>query len=80
VIDEFLAAARGSSAGLKVFFAIIEFLLIIGGIYIYRQREKLFGFRGKEGDTSAASNLRMIMIVLMWIHAVIITALMIYEV
>ena len=66
--------------GLKVFFAILELLLIGAGIYIFRQRKKLFGYKGEEGDTYASANLRMIMVVLVWVHAVIITALMIYEV
>jgi len=79
-MDDILAATRGSSAGLKVFFGLIEVFLLAAGGYGFRQRHALFGFRGKEGDTSASSNLRMIMVVLVWIHAVIITALMIYEV
>lgn len=66
--------------GLKVFFGLLELLLIGAGVYIYRQREKLFGYKGQEGDSYASANLRMIMVVLVWLHAVIITALMIYEV
>ena len=66
--------------GLKVFFAILEVLIIAAGIYMYRQRKRFFGYKGEEGDTYASANLRMIMVVLVWIHAVIITALMIYEV
>ena len=82
-MDELLAVSRsgaGSVVGLKVFFAALEVLIIGAGIYIYRQRKKLFGYKGEEGDTYASANLRMIMVVLVWIHAVIITALMIYEV
>ena len=81
-MEELLAVSRsgaGSVVGLKVFFAILELLIIAAGIYIYRQRKKFFGYKGEEGDTYASANLRMIMIVLVWIHAVIITALMIYE-
>ena len=83
VIDELLAVSRsgaGSVVGLKVFFAFLELLIIGAGIYIFRERKKLFGFKGEEGDTYASANLRMIMVVLVWIHAVIITALMIYEI
>ena len=83
MIEDLLAVSRsgaGSAAALKVFFALLEVLLIAAGIYIYRQRKKLFGYKGEEGDTYASANLRMIMVVLVWIHAVIITALMIYEV
>ncbi len=81
-MEEFLAASRsgaGSVAGLKIFFAFLEVLIIGAGIYIFRHRKKLFGYKGEEGDTYASANLRMIMVVLVWIHAVIITALMIYE-
>jgi hypothetical protein len=81
-MDELLAVSRsgaGSVAGLKVFFAFLEVLLIGAGIYIFRERKKLFGYKGEENDTYASANLRMIMVVLVWIHAVIITALMIYE-
>lgn len=82
-MEDLLAVSRsgaGSVAGLKVFFAFLEVLIISAGIYIFRQRKKLFGFKGEENDTYASANLRMIMVVLVWIHAVIITALMIYEV
>ena len=82
-MEELLAVSRsgaGSAIGLKVFFAILEVLLIVAGIYIYRKRKTFFGYKGEEGDTYASANLRMIMVVLVWIHAVIITALMIYEV
>lgn len=82
-MEDLLAVSRsgaGSVAGLKVFFAFLEVLIIGAGIYIFRQRKKLFGFKGEENDTYASANLRMIMVVLVWIHAVIITALMIYEV
>ena len=82
-MDDLLAVSRsgaGSATALKVFFAFLEVLIIAAGIYIFRQRNKLFGYKGEEGDTYASANLRMIMVVLVWIHAVIITALMIYEV
>ncbi len=80
---ELLAASRsgaGSVVGLKVFFAVLEVLIIAAGIYMFRNRQAFFGYKGQEGDTYASANLRMIMVVLVWIHAVIITALMIYEV
>ncbi len=82
-MDELLAVSRnggGSAAGLKVFFAMLEVLIIAAGIYIFRSRRQLFSYKGQEDDTYASANLRMIMVVLVWIHAVIITALMIYEV
>jgi hypothetical protein len=82
-MEDLLAVSRsgaGSAAGLKVFFAVLEVIILGAGVYIFRQRKRLFGFKGEEGDTYASANLRMIMVVLVWIHAVIITALMIYEV
>ena len=82
-MNEILAVARsgaGSAVGLKVFFAVLEVMIIGAGIVIFRSRTKLFAYRKEEGDTYASANLRMAMVVLVWIHAVIITALMIYEV
>lgn len=82
-MEELLAVSRsgaGSAVGLKVFFAVVEVLIIAAGFYIYRNRKKFFGYKGEEGDTYASANLRMIMVVLVWIHAAIITALMIYEI
>jgi hypothetical protein len=72
--------APGASIALKIFFAFIEVLLIAAGIYLIRCRAKLFGYKGQEGDTSASANLRMAMLVLIWIHAVIINLIMIFEV
>ena len=82
-MDDLLAVSRsgaGSVLGLKIFFAFLEVLILGVGVYIFRQRKKLFGYKVEENDTYASANLRMIMVVLVWIHAVIITALMIYEV
>ncbi len=83
MVDELFAVSRsgaGSVVGLKVFFAILEVLIIAAGFYMFRHREKFFGYKGNEGDTYASSNLRMIMVVLIWIHAVIVTGLMIFEI
>ncbi|HVF71696.1 MAG TPA: hypothetical protein VM940_08810 [Chthoniobacterales bacterium] len=82
-MEELLAVSRsgaGSVVGLKVFFGVLELVLIFAGFVIFKNRSKLFAYRKEEGDTYASSNLRMIMVVLVWIHAVVITALMIYEV
>ena len=68
----------GVSAALKVFFTVLELLVIGAGIYVFRRREQLFGYKGKEGDTYASANLRLAMVVLIWIHAVIFTAIMIF--
>ena len=81
-MEELLAVSRSGapSVALKIFFSILELIIIGAGIYIFRHRTKLFGYKGEEGDTYASANLRLVMVVLVWIHAVIITALMIYEV
>lgn len=82
-MEELLAVSRsgaGSVAGLKVFFGVLEVLLILAGVYMFRNRKKFFSYKGQEGDNYASANLRMIMVVLVWIHAVIITGLMIYEI
>jgi hypothetical protein len=59
---------------------VLEVLLILAGVYMFRNRKKFFSYKGQEGDNYASANLRMIMVVLVWIHAVIITGLMIYEI
>ena len=82
-MEELLAVSRsgaGSVVGLKIFFAVLEVLILAAGVYIYRHRKAFFGYKGEEGDTYASANLRMIMVVLVWIHAAIITGLMIYEI
>jgi hypothetical protein len=68
------------SAVLKGFFAVLELMIIGAGIYVFRIREKLFGYKGKEGDTRASANLRLAMVVIIWIHAVVFGAYMIFEV
>lgn len=70
----------GASIALKIFFTVVEVLIVAAGIYLIRCRDKFFGYKAREGDTYASANLRMAMAVLIWIHAVIITAIMIFEV
>jgi hypothetical protein len=70
----------GVSVALKVFFSVLELLIIGAGIYVFRKREKLFAYKGKEGDTYASANLRLAMVVLIWVHAVIFGAIMIFQV
>ena len=62
------------------FFVVVELLIIGAGIYVFRKRENLFAYKGKEGDTSASANLRLAMVVLIWVHAIIFGAVMIFEV
>ena len=82
-MDELFAVSRlppDVSGALKTFFVVLELLIIGAGIYVFRRREKLFAYKGKEGDTYASANLRLAMVVLIWIHAAIFTALMIFQV
>jgi hypothetical protein len=76
---EILAAASDATA-LRIFFAFLLVLILGTGLYIFRNRQLFFGYKGAEGDTYASSNLRMWLVILVWIHAVIITTLMIFEV
>ncbi len=62
-----------------MFFGLLELLLIGAGIHVFRRRKMLFGYKGVEGDTYASANLRLAMVVLVWIHAVILMAVMIFE-
>jgi hypothetical protein len=78
---EFLAYAnKSNAAGLKVFFSILLLLVLAAGFYILRNRDKFFGHRGDATDSYASANLRMWLVILVWLHAVVITLLMIYEV
>jgi hypothetical protein len=83
LMEALLAVSRlppGVSVALKGFFLVLELLIIASGIYVFRSREKLFAYKGKEGDTYASANLRLAMVVLIWVHAVIFTGLMIFQV
>lgn len=76
----YLIAAAANAAGLRIFFAFLLLLVLAAGFYAFRHRKKFFGYHGSEGDTYASANLRMWLVILVWIHAVIITTLMIFEV
>ena len=75
-----LLAAAASSIGLKIFFGILLAGVLAAGYYIARNHKRFFGHRGSEGDTYASANLRMWLVILVWIHAVVILTLMIIEV
>ena len=75
-----IIAAASSATGLRVFFGMVLLLLLCAGIYILRHRRQFFGIHAAEGDTYASANLRMWLIILVWIHAVLLTTLMIFEV
>ena len=77
---QLLAALTQGGPALKVFFGVVLVLLLTAGLYMWRHRKKFFGYKGDPSDSYASSNLRMIMVVLIWIHAVIITIVMIFEV
>ena len=75
-----LLAAAANAAGLRVFFGLLLVLLLGAGVYIFRNRAKFFAHTDSESDSYASANLRMWMIILVWLHAVVITTLMIFEV
>jgi hypothetical protein len=74
------AISAGASIPLKIFFALVEAAVIWAGIYFFRNREKFFSHKKGGDDTYASANLRMVMVVLIWIHSVIVGAIMIFEV
>ena len=65
---------------LKVFFGVVFIALITGTTYLFRNRTRFFGYRSDPGDTRASANLRLWMVILILIHAIIISAIMIFEV
>lgn len=75
-----ILAATTAPHGLRVFFGILLLLVLSAGFYMFRHRKQFFGYHGEEGDTYASANLRMWLVILVWIHAVVITTLMIFEV
>ncbi len=74
-----LLAAAANATGLRVFFGFLLMLVLSAGFSAFRHRKQFFGYRASEGDTYASANLRMWLVILVWIHAVVITALMIFE-
>jgi hypothetical protein len=75
-----IVAAAANATALRVFFSFLLVLVLAAGFYIIRNRKLFFGYKGAEGDTYASSNLRMWLVILVWIHAVIITMAMIFKV
>ncbi len=78
-MTSFLAATT-APAGLRIFFALLLLMVLSAGCYMFRHRKQFFGYHGQEGDTYASANLRMWLVILVWLHAVVITAVMIFEV
>ena len=68
------------SPELKGFFSVVLLLLLAAAIYMVRNRKKFFSHTGDPGDTYASANLRMWMVILILIHAIVITTIMIFEV
>ena len=75
-----IAAAARSSPELKIFFSVVLLLLLTSAICMFRNRKKFFCPTADPGDTYASANLRMWMVILILIHAIIITTIMIFEV
>jgi len=77
---DIIAAAAKSRPELKVFFGVVLVLLLASTVYMFRNRKKFFCPSGDPGDTPASANLRMWMVILILIHAIIVTTIMIFEV
>ena len=77
---DIIAAAAKSRPELKVFFGVVLVMLLASTIYMFRNRGKFFCPSGDPGDTPASANLRMWMVILILIHAIIVTTIMIFEV
>jgi hypothetical protein len=75
-----IAVAARSSPELKVFFTVVLVGLLAAAIYMLRNRKKFFSHSGDPGDTYASANLRMWMVILILIHAIVVTTIMIFEV
>jgi hypothetical protein len=65
---------------LKIFFSLVLMVVLGLGFYLCRIREQLFAHKHDASDSYASSNLRMWMVLLVWIHAVVILIAMIYRV
>ena len=74
-----LATTAGHSVPLKVFFGLVFVALLTVTFYVIRNRKRLFSHKIGD-DTYASANLRMWMIILVLIHAIILSLLMLYEV
>ena len=68
------------SPELKGFFSVMLLLLVTAAVYMVRNRKRFFSHTGDPGDTYASANLRMWMVILILIHAIVITTIMIFEV
>jgi hypothetical protein len=75
-----IVATTKSSPELKGFFSVVLILLLAAAVYMFRNRKKFFSHSGDPGDTYASANLRMWMVILILIHAIIVTTIMIFEV
>ena len=75
-----IIAAAANATVLRVFFSVLLVLVLAAGFYMLRNRKKFFAHTGDASDCYASANLRMWLVILVWLHAVIITTLMIFEV
>jgi hypothetical protein len=75
-----IAAAARHSPELKAFFGFVLLLLLGTSYGLFRGRKKFFSPSGDPGDRYASANLRMWMVILILLHAIVITTIMIFEV
>ncbi|MBA3881973.1 MAG: hypothetical protein H0X73_04465 [Chthoniobacterales bacterium] len=75
-----MLAAAANATVLRVFFSVLLVLILAVGFFVLQNRKKFFTHTGDASDSYASADLRRWRVILVWIHAVIITTLMIFEV
>jgi hypothetical protein len=75
-----ILAATQASLELRTFFSVLLVLLLAVAAYMLRNYRRFFSHTGDPGDTYALANLRLWMVILILVHAIVITAIMIFEV
>lgn len=80
LLEETLAIVTRHSPELKGVFGVFLLLLLSAAFYMFRNRKTFFSHTGDPGDSYASANLRMWMVILILIHAIVITTVMIFEV
>jgi hypothetical protein len=59
-----LCGALLAHVAAKLFFVVLELLIIAAGIYLFCSGETLFAYKGKKGDTYLSANLCLAMVVI----------------
>ncbi len=62
-----MLAAAANATGMRVSFSVLLVLVLTAGLYILRNRQKFFGHTGDASDSYALANLRMWLVLLVWL-------------